>query len=163
MNFWQKFFIVEPPLNIWIFNFSGASPNAFSTPEVWLTIFVTTCVAVLPSITIRALGVVLSNPNKHKVDPYFVLLTYITCCVIDYAHCIFLFTHVDTQFKEWVRWAAVMVSERYLSASFILCGVPRERLWKVNHHRSWASLCSTPKRLDSYSRWSEERISTGFT
>ncbi|KAG1939757.1 phospholipid-transporting ATPase IC isoform X1 [Pimephales promelas] len=47
--------------------FLGASPNAFSTPEVWLTIFVTTCIAVLPSITIRALGVVLTNPNKQKV------------------------------------------------------------------------------------------------
>ncbi|XP_009294623.2 phospholipid-transporting ATPase IC isoform X2 [Danio rerio] len=47
--------------------FLGASQNAYSTPEVWLTIFVTTCVAVLPSITTRALGVVLANPNKHKI------------------------------------------------------------------------------------------------
>ncbi|KAI2650373.1 Phospholipid-transporting ATPase IK [Labeo rohita] len=47
--------------------FLGASPNAYSTPEVWLTICVTTCIAVLPSITIRALGVVLTNPNKHKI------------------------------------------------------------------------------------------------
>ncbi|KAK2906994.1 hypothetical protein Q8A67_005979 [Cirrhinus molitorella] len=47
--------------------FLGASPNAYSTPEVWLTICVTTFIAVLPSITIRALGVVLTNPNKHKV------------------------------------------------------------------------------------------------
>ncbi|XP_016395800.1 phospholipid-transporting ATPase IC [Sinocyclocheilus rhinocerous] len=44
-----------------------ASPNAYSTPEVWLTICVTTCIAVLPSVTIRALGVVLTNPNKHKI------------------------------------------------------------------------------------------------
>ncbi|XP_042605482.1 phospholipid-transporting ATPase ID-like [Cyprinus carpio] len=47
--------------------FLGASPNAYSTPEVWLTICLTTCIAVLPSITIRALGVVLTNPNKHKI------------------------------------------------------------------------------------------------
>ncbi|XP_051549616.1 phospholipid-transporting ATPase IC isoform X1 [Myxocyprinus asiaticus] len=47
--------------------FLGASPNAYSTPEVWLTIFVTTCAAVLPSATIRALGVVLTKPKKHKI------------------------------------------------------------------------------------------------
>ncbi|KAI7791325.1 putative phospholipid-transporting ATPase IC [Triplophysa rosa] len=47
--------------------FLGASANAFSSPEVWLTIFVTTCVAVLPSMTMRALSVVLTNPNKHKI------------------------------------------------------------------------------------------------
>ncbi|XP_055074307.2 phospholipid-transporting ATPase IC [Misgurnus anguillicaudatus] len=47
--------------------FLGASVNAYSSPEVWLTIFVTTCVAVLPSMTIRALRVVLTNSNKHKI------------------------------------------------------------------------------------------------
>ncbi|TRY62354.1 hypothetical protein DNTS_025883 [Danionella cerebrum] len=47
--------------------FLGASTNAYSSPEVWLTIFVTSCVSILPSIIIRALGVVLKNPNKHKI------------------------------------------------------------------------------------------------
>ncbi|KAL7866652.1 hypothetical protein AOLI_G00144660 [Acnodon oligacanthus] len=47
--------------------FIGASLNAFANPVVWLVVFLTTCAAVLPSITVRALNVVLTNPNKHKI------------------------------------------------------------------------------------------------
>ncbi|XP_076880679.1 phospholipid-transporting ATPase IC [Brachyhypopomus gauderio] len=47
--------------------FFGASMNAFANPVVWLTVVLTTCVAVLPSITVRALNVVLFNSNRHKI------------------------------------------------------------------------------------------------
>ncbi|XP_066503144.1 phospholipid-transporting ATPase IC [Hoplias malabaricus] len=47
--------------------FYGASQNGFVNPVVWLTVFLTTCTAVLPSITVRALNVVLANPNKRKI------------------------------------------------------------------------------------------------
>ncbi|XP_017572271.1 phospholipid-transporting ATPase IC [Pygocentrus nattereri] len=47
--------------------FFGASLNAFANPVVWLVVFLTTCTAVLPSITVRALNVVLTNANKHKI------------------------------------------------------------------------------------------------
>ncbi|KAI4899997.1 hypothetical protein NFI96_014505, partial [Prochilodus magdalenae] len=47
--------------------FFGVSLNAFANPVVWLVAFLTTCIAVLPSITVRALNVVLTNPNKHRI------------------------------------------------------------------------------------------------
>ncbi|XP_062869479.1 phospholipid-transporting ATPase IC [Trichomycterus rosablanca] len=47
--------------------FLGASTNAFVNPVVWLVVFLTTCTAVLPSITRKALKVILLNPNRHKI------------------------------------------------------------------------------------------------
>ncbi|KAK1805731.1 hypothetical protein P4O66_001995 [Electrophorus voltai] len=44
--------------------------NAFARPVVWLTVFLTTCAAVLPSIVVRALGVLLVNSNRHKIQSF---------------------------------------------------------------------------------------------
>ncbi|KAI5620717.1 phospholipid-transporting ATPase IC isoform X2, partial [Silurus asotus] len=49
------------------FSFFGTSLNAFTNPIVWLASFLTCCTAVLPSITRRALKVILENPSKHRV------------------------------------------------------------------------------------------------
>ncbi|XP_058256418.1 phospholipid-transporting ATPase IC [Hemibagrus wyckioides] len=49
------------------YSFFGASLNAFTHPVVWLTSFLTCCTAVLPSITRRALNVIMVNPNKNKI------------------------------------------------------------------------------------------------
>ncbi|KAK2868944.1 hypothetical protein Q7C36_000815 [Tachysurus vachellii] len=49
------------------YSFFGASLNAFTLPVVWLTSLLTSCTAVLPSITRQALNVIMVNPNKHKV------------------------------------------------------------------------------------------------
>ncbi|XP_017262394.1 phospholipid-transporting ATPase IC [Kryptolebias marmoratus] len=47
--------------------FIGASDNAFANPVVWLTAFLTTWTAFLPSFTVHALNVILSVHDKHKV------------------------------------------------------------------------------------------------
>ncbi|XP_049443186.1 phospholipid-transporting ATPase IC [Epinephelus fuscoguttatus] len=47
--------------------FIGASDKAFIDPLVWLTALLTTWTAVLPSITARALNVILTMHDKHKV------------------------------------------------------------------------------------------------
>ncbi|XP_063057432.1 phospholipid-transporting ATPase IC [Engraulis encrasicolus] len=47
--------------------FPGASINAFREPVVWLTVLLTTCAALLPSMLMRALDVVLSRSNTHRV------------------------------------------------------------------------------------------------
>ncbi|TTK63268.1 Phospholipid-transporting ATPase IK [Bagarius yarrelli] len=49
------------------YSFFGASLNAFTNPVVWLATLLTSCTAVLPSITCRALSVIMVNPNKHKI------------------------------------------------------------------------------------------------
>ncbi|XP_053094267.1 phospholipid-transporting ATPase IC [Pangasianodon hypophthalmus] len=49
------------------YSFFGASLNAFTNPVVWLAAFLTSCTAVLPSVTRQALKVILVNPNKHKI------------------------------------------------------------------------------------------------
>nr|XP_054585972.1 phospholipid-transporting ATPase IC [Nothobranchius furzeri]XP_054585973.1 phospholipid-transporting ATPase IC [Nothobranchius furzeri] len=49
------------------YSFMGVSDKAFVDPVVWLTAFLTSWTAVLPSFTIHALGVILSVHNKHKV------------------------------------------------------------------------------------------------
>ncbi|XP_049910640.1 phospholipid-transporting ATPase IC [Epinephelus moara] len=47
--------------------FIGASDKAFIDPLVWLAALLTTWTAVLPSITARALNVILTMHDKHKV------------------------------------------------------------------------------------------------
>ncbi|XP_042339636.1 phospholipid-transporting ATPase IC [Plectropomus leopardus] len=47
--------------------FVGAADKAFIDPLVWLAALLTTWTAVLPSVTARALNVILSMHNKHKV------------------------------------------------------------------------------------------------
>ncbi|XP_015238140.1 PREDICTED: phospholipid-transporting ATPase IC-like isoform X1 [Cyprinodon variegatus] len=47
--------------------FLGVSEKAFIDPVVWLTAFLTTWTAVLPSVTAHALNVILTVHNKHKI------------------------------------------------------------------------------------------------
>ncbi|XP_035267984.1 phospholipid-transporting ATPase IC isoform X2 [Anguilla anguilla] len=47
--------------------FSGVSENVFSGPLLWLTAVLTACVAVLPSMTARALAFVLRPSDTHRV------------------------------------------------------------------------------------------------
>ncbi|XP_066552074.1 phospholipid-transporting ATPase IC [Amia ocellicauda] len=47
--------------------FPGVAVNALSNPLVWLTVLLTGCMAVLPSLTSRALGLVLRPPDTHRV------------------------------------------------------------------------------------------------
>ncbi|CAB1331466.1 unnamed protein product [Coregonus sp. 'balchen'] len=47
--------------------FPGVSQNAFPSPVVWLTALLTAWTAVLPSFTIHAINIILTNPDKHKV------------------------------------------------------------------------------------------------
>ncbi|KAF7668360.1 hypothetical protein LDENG_00016170 [Lucifuga dentata] len=47
--------------------FVGVSDRAFVNPVVWLTALLTTCTAVLPSMTARALNFILTSHDKHKV------------------------------------------------------------------------------------------------
>ncbi|XP_076582000.1 phospholipid-transporting ATPase IC [Chaetodon auriga] len=49
------------------YNFIGVSDKAFADPVVWLTALLTTWTAVLPSVTARALNVILTVHDKHKV------------------------------------------------------------------------------------------------
>ncbi|XP_048833503.1 phospholipid-transporting ATPase IC isoform X1 [Brienomyrus brachyistius] len=49
------------------FYFLGAFQDAFANPLVWLTVLLTTCTAVLPSLTARALVLVLNPPDTHRV------------------------------------------------------------------------------------------------
>lgn len=46
---------------------SGVFENAFASPVVWLTALLSTWMAVLPSVTARALSVILRVHDKHKV------------------------------------------------------------------------------------------------
>lgn len=46
---------------------SGVFDKAFASPVVWLTAVLTAWTAVLPSVTVRALRVVLKVHDKHKV------------------------------------------------------------------------------------------------
>lgn len=46
---------------------SGVFNQAFASPVVWLTALLTAWMAVLPSVTARALGVILKVHDKHKV------------------------------------------------------------------------------------------------
>lgn len=57
----------------------GASLNAFTNPVVWLASFLTSCTAVLPSVTKRALKVILVDSNKHKVRGLFIRLMTTVC------------------------------------------------------------------------------------
>lgn len=41
--------------------------QAFASPVVWLTALLTAWTAVLPSVTVRALRVILKVHDKHKV------------------------------------------------------------------------------------------------
>ncbi|KPP57971.1 hypothetical protein Z043_124252 [Scleropages formosus] len=47
--------------------FPGVSMNVFSSPLAWLTMLLTTWTAVLPSVIIRAVALVLSPPDVHRV------------------------------------------------------------------------------------------------
>ncbi|KAM3876114.1 phospholipid-transporting ATPase IC [Diretmus argenteus] len=47
--------------------FPGVSDMAFINPVVWLTVLLTTCTAVLPSMTVYALNIILTHHDKHKV------------------------------------------------------------------------------------------------
>lgn len=46
---------------------SGVFDQAFASPVVWLTALLTAWTAVLPSVTVRALSVILKVHDKHKV------------------------------------------------------------------------------------------------
>lgn len=46
---------------------SGVFDHAFASPIVWLTALLTAWTAVLPSVTVRALSVILKVHDKHKV------------------------------------------------------------------------------------------------
>ncbi|XP_041791304.1 phospholipid-transporting ATPase IC [Chelmon rostratus] len=48
------------------YSFVGVSDKAFVDPVVWLTAMLTTWTAVLPSVTVRALNVILTVHDKHK-------------------------------------------------------------------------------------------------
>ncbi|KAM6962998.1 phospholipid-transporting ATPase IC [Aplochiton taeniatus] len=47
--------------------FPGVSENAFANPTVWLTSLLTAWLAVLPSVTVYALRILLTSPDKHRV------------------------------------------------------------------------------------------------
>ncbi|XP_061093824.1 phospholipid-transporting ATPase IC [Conger conger] len=47
--------------------FPGVSMHAFRDPVLWLTALLTTFVAILPSLTVRALAVVLAPSDTHRV------------------------------------------------------------------------------------------------
>ncbi|KAJ8374416.1 hypothetical protein SKAU_G00049960 [Synaphobranchus kaupii] len=47
--------------------FPGVSMNAFRNPVLWLTALLTACTAILPSLTIRALALVLDPSDTHRV------------------------------------------------------------------------------------------------
>ncbi|KAL1023001.1 hypothetical protein UPYG_G00035240, partial [Umbra pygmaea] len=47
--------------------FPGVAQNAFCSPVVWLTALLTTWTTVLPSFTVHALNIILTNPDKRKV------------------------------------------------------------------------------------------------
>lgn len=46
----------------------GTFQGAFASPLVWLTVLLTTCTAVLPSLAVRALLLVLNPPDTHRVS-----------------------------------------------------------------------------------------------
>lgn len=46
---------------------SGVFEQAFGSAVVWLTALLTAWLAVLPSLTVRALGVIVKVRDKHKV------------------------------------------------------------------------------------------------
>ncbi|KAG5275744.1 hypothetical protein AALO_G00124090 [Alosa alosa] len=48
--------------------FPGVSINAFGDAVVWLTVLLTTCTAILPSMAIQALDVALTRSNTHRVQ-----------------------------------------------------------------------------------------------
>ncbi|KAM4629272.1 phospholipid-transporting ATPase IC [Polymixia lowei] len=47
--------------------FPGVSDQAFINPVVWLTALLTAWIAVLPSMTVCALNIILTNPDKRRV------------------------------------------------------------------------------------------------
>lgn len=108
---------------------AGASLNAFTLPVVWLTSFLTSCTAVLPSITRRALNVILVNPSKHKVMG---LLSRILSkiFIIRYNKVFVLLTLIGS-FSKGASWATIMDQEQ-LSSTFVLTKVLealRNLLW----------------------------------
>eukprot|EP00066_Takifugu_rubripes_P008131 XP_003974103.1 PREDICTED: phospholipid-transporting ATPase IC-like [Takifugu rubripes] len=60
----SHFLFRKSPLD---YPFVGVFENAFASPVVWLTALLSTWMAVLPSVTARALSVILRVHDKHKI------------------------------------------------------------------------------------------------
>lgn len=54
--------------------------NAFASPVVWLTALLSAWMAVLPSVTVRALSVVLKVHDKRKVRQEKVRAKAVSAC-----------------------------------------------------------------------------------